>query len=142
MVREFSEVDAEKILKKIELYGSWTILGQKTQIERIHALVNSAKKQLLIALLEATYGRGFEAIIESDYAALSSEDEKIFLLIVGVVTDKHCDAPIGLVDRALSALGILSSSVVLGEDLAGIVIRRGDKLTVRHPVYVRYLWSK
>lgn len=139
LVREFSDVDAENILKKIQLHGSWTILGQLSQKDRISALVNGAKKQLLIALLEATYGRGFEKIIESDYAALSTEEERVFLLIVGVITDRHCDAPISLVDRALGTLGILSRSVVLTENLAGIVIQRGDKLTVRHPVYVRYL---
>ena len=142
MVREFSEIDAKNILDKIKLYGSWTNLGQMTPQQRIYTLINGAKKQLLIALLEATYGRGFEEIIESDYAALTTEEEKIFLLVVGVITDKHCDAPIGLVDRALSAIGILSGSLVLAENLAGIVIKRGDKLTVRHPVYVRYLLER
>lgn len=139
LVREFSESDATKILEKIEDFGSWTILGQLSQQARINALVKGAKKQLLIALLEATYGRGFEKIIESDYSSLTSEEERIFLLIVGVITDRHCDAPTSLVDRALSSTGILSKSVLLTEGLAGIVTQRGDKLTVRHPVYVRFL---
>lgn len=139
LVRQFSEVDAANILEKIKSYGSWTILGQMSQQARINALVKGAKRQLLIALLEATYGRGFERIIENDYASLSSEDERVFLLIVGVITDKHFGAPIGLVDRALSSLGILSRSVVLTENLAGIVTQINDKLAVRHPVYVRHL---
>ena len=63
----------------------------------------------------------------------------MFLLIVGVITDRHCEAPISLVDRALSSVGLLSRSVVLTENLAGIVTQRGEKLSVRHPVYVRYL---
>lgn len=95
--------------------------------------------QLLIALLEATYGRGFEQIIESEYANLSSNEERMFFLTVGVVTDRHIDAPIDLVDRALSSLGILSRSLVLTDALAGIVIKNGDRLSVRHPVYVRHL---
>lgn len=138
-VREFSEADANKIIERIKLYGSWTILGQMSQPKRIEALIKGAKKQLLIALLEATYGRGFEKIIENDYATLSTNEERIFLLTVGVITERHCDAPIGLVDRALGSLGILSRSVVLTENLAGIVTQRGDKLSVRHPVYVRHL---
>ncbi|HUX80432.1 MAG TPA: SIR2 family protein [Alphaproteobacteria bacterium] len=138
-VREFSEADAERIIDRIKLYGSWTILGQMSRKQRIVALIEGAQKQLLIALLEATYGRGFEQIIENDYATLSSNEERIFLLIVGVITERHCDAPISLVDRALGSLGILSRTVVLSDALAGIVTQRGDKLSVRHPVYVRYL---
>lgn len=138
-VREFSERDAANILDKLERFGSWTILGQMTAKNRVKALVNGAKKQLLIALLEATYGRGFEKIIESEYADLSCREERMFFLTVGVVTDRHIDAPIDLIDRALSCLGILSRSLVLTDALAGIVIRNGDRLSVRHPVYVRHI---
>lgn len=139
IVNEFSQQDAKKILGKLEAYGSWTVLGQMSEKERIHALVDRAQKQLLIALLEATYGRGFGEIIERDYRTLTSFEERMFFLTVGVVTERPCDAPMSLVDRALSTLGILSKSTVLSEALSGIVMTRGDKLTARHPVYVRYL---
>lgn len=138
-VNEFSQQDAKKLLVKLEAYGSWTVLGQMNEKERVHTLVNGAKKQLLIALLEATYGRGFGEIIESDYRTLTSAEERMFFLTVGVVTERHFDAPTSLVDRALSALGILSKSTVFSEALSGIVMTRGDTLTARHPVYVRYL---
>lgn len=138
-VNEFSERDAEKILAKLEAYGSWTVLGQMPEKERVHALVDRAKKQLLIALMEATYGRGFGEIIERDYETLTSAEERMFFLTVGVVTEGHFDAPISLVDRALNALGLLSKSTVFSEGLSGIVMTRGDTLTARHPVYVRYL---
>ncbi len=138
-VNEFSQRDAKKILGKLEAYGSWTVLGQMSEKERVHALVDRAQKQLLIALLEATYGRGFGDIIESDYGTLTSDEERMFFLTVGIVTEHHFGAPIGLVDRALNVLGILSKSTVLSEALAGIVVTRGDSLTARHPVYVRYL---
>ncbi len=138
-VNEFSQQDAKKILLKLEAYGSWTVLGQMNEKERIHALVDRAKKQLLIALLEVTYGRGFGEIIESDYRALTTAEERMFFLTVGVVTEQHFGAPTSLIDRALSALGILSKSTVLSEALSGIVMTRGDTLSARHPVYVRYL---
>lgn len=138
-INEFSQRDAKKILDKLQAYGSWTVLGQMSERERVHALVDRAKKQLLIALLEATYGRGFGEIIERDYQTLTSAEERMFFLTVGVVTERHFDAPLSLVDRALSSLGILSKSTVFSEALSGIVMTRGDALTARHPVYVRYL---
>jgi hypothetical protein len=140
VVREFTDSDAKNILDKFHKYGSWTILGQMPEKSRLDALLSRAKKQLLIALLEATYGRGFEEIIESDYKSLASKEEQLFFLTVGVITERHFEAPVGLVDRALNCLGILEKSTVLSDNLAGIVVKAsGDKLTARHPVYVRHL---
>ncbi|MCS5515015.1 hypothetical protein NWF32_04520 [Pseudomonas qingdaonensis] len=70
--------DAKKILLKLEQYGSWTRLARMSEAERTKELVNRSKKQLLIALLEATLGRGFERIIEEEYSAIKSEEEKFF----------------------------------------------------------------
>jgi len=138
-VREFTPKDAAHILEKLRLFGSWTILGQMKPQARLDALLVRSKQQLLIALLEATYGQGFQKIIEDDYATISTEEERVFLLTVGVITDRNFDAPVSLVDRALNTMGLLSSSVVLAGDLAGIVAERSGKLTVRHQVYVRHL---
>ena len=140
MVKEFTDSDAKNILDKLQKYGSWTILGQMSEKNRLETLLSRAKKQLLIALLEATYGRGFEEIIESDYKSLASQEERLFFLTVGVITERHFEAPASLVDRALNCLGILAKSAVLSDNLAGIVVKAsGDKLTARHPVYVRHL---
>ena len=54
--------------------------------ERVHALVDRAKKQLLIALLEATYGRGFGEIIERDYGTLTSTEERMKSSMPALVT--------------------------------------------------------
>lgn len=140
VVREFTDVDAKNILQKLEKYGSWTILGQMSKSRQLETLLSRAKKQLLIALLEATYGRGFEEIIERDYRSLASEEERLFFLTVGVITERHFEAPVSLVDRALNCLGILAQSTIFSENLAGIVVKTsGNKLTARHPVYVRHL---
>lgn len=139
LVREFSERDALNILHKLQQYGSWTVLGQMTQTERVAALINKAEKQLLIALMEATYGRGFEKIIESDYRALTTDHERLFFLTVGVITERNFGAPVSLVDRALSASGNLSGVSTLTDALAGIVVEKEGRLFARHRVYVRYL---
>ncbi len=137
-VNEFSERDAHNILYKLQQYGSWTILGQLNEKARVSALVDKAGKQLLIALLEATYGRGFEKIIESDYRSLENEEQRIFFLTVGVVTERNFSAPVGLVDRALSAGGFPGAGVMT-DALAGIVVNKQGKLSARHRVYVRHL---
>lgn len=137
-ISEFTERDAYNILHKLQKYGSWTILGQMTEKERISALVNKAGKQLLIALLEATYGRGFEKIIESDYRALENDEQRIFFLTVGIITERNFGAPVELIDRALAANGFAGAGA-LTNALSGIIVKKEGKLAARHRVYVRHL---
>lgn len=138
-VSEFSNSDAERILQKLEKYGSWTRLGQMSREKRVGELVVRAQKQLLIALLEATFGLGYGQIIASDFSTLTTDEEKLCFLTVGLITDRKQDAPAALVDRALSALGILNRQSMVTNNLSGIVVDRSGKLAVRHPIYVRYI---
>jgi len=138
-VGDFNEVDARQILVKLEQYGSWTRLGQLSQQQRIDELMVRARRQLLIALMEATSGIGFERIIESDYKSISSDDERLLLLIVGLATIHRASLKVELLNRALTELGLLRNSAVLLGNLVGIVQRSQDKLGVRHPVYVNHL---
>lgn len=138
-VDEFDTNDAKAILEKLKLYGSWTRLGKLSDRERIRALLDKSKKQLLIALLEATLGRGFEEIIEDEYSEITDQEERLFLAIVSIVTDRRCEAPISLVDRALDKLSILRKSTAFASNMSGVVHRFGERLTARHPVYAKYL---
>jgi ABC-type branched-subunit amino acid transport system ATPase component len=138
-VREFSSNDAKKILLKLEQYGSWTRLGRMSKAERTKELLNRSKKQLLIALLEATLGRGFERIIEEEFSAIKSDEEKTLLAIVAIITDRRSNAPIALIDRALEKISILSSATVISSGLAGIIHHQGGTMFARHPVYARFL---
>lgn len=139
VVDQFTNADAKKILEKLEKYGSWTRLGQISPEKRVSELIVRAQKQLLIALLEATFGIGYGQIIASDFSTLTTDEEKLCFLVVGLITDRKQDAPVTLVDRALSFLGILNRDVMVSSHLAGIVVNRSGKLSVRHPVYVRYI---
>jgi energy-coupling factor transporter ATP-binding protein EcfA2 len=138
-VDKFSDADALRLLEKLEKHGSWTRLGQLPIKKRVAELVDRAQKQLLIALIEATFGLGYGQIIANEFSTLTTEDEKLCFLVVGLITDRKQEAPVGLVDRALSTVGIIQSSEIFSTSLAGIVIERSHKLSVRHPVYVRYV---
>lgn len=141
-VRDFSETDAKRILEQLQKYGSWTRLGKMTARARLRELLDRSRKQLLIALLEATLGRGFEQIIENEYAQITSPEERLFLVIIALVTDRRCDAPISLIDRALDKMSILRRATTFANDLAGIVHQFQDTLTARHPVYAKYLLER
>lgn len=138
-VDQFTNSDAERILEKLQAHGSWTRLGQLKPVQRVKELVDRAQKQLLIALLEATFGLGYGQIIANDFSMLQTDEERLCLLIVGLITDRKQDAPAELIDRAFAHIGILNGDLLLSDNLAGIVIERAGKFSVRHAVYVRYI---
>jgi len=141
-VVEFSRHDAEGILAKLSQYGSWTRLGQMAPKRRISELVDRARKQLLIAMLEATSGRGFEEIIEDEYSSLTEDAERLFLIVVGLATIHRLQMPVQLANRTLVQMGIDGSVSELSPSLSGIISAEADRLSARHPVYIRHLFGK
>lgn len=133
--------EAGRILKKLEQFGPWTRLGKMPQRQRTEELLQKAKRQLLIGLLEATSGVGFERIIANDYETLPDEAQKRFVLLVGLGTIHRVAIPEVIVSRASRHLGITESISSLLNNLSGVVHRLGDALVVRHPVYVERLFE-
>ena len=72
-ISEISEIDATSILQKIEKFGNWTILSKMSPDQRKIELLNKARRQLLIGLIEATSGIGYQKIIEREYKNLNIE---------------------------------------------------------------------
>lgn len=133
--------DAKLILTKLERYGNWTRLGKMRPDERLNELIHRAKKQLLIALLETTAGRGFEQIIEDDYNQLGSETHKAFLAVVGLATVHRTTTSFRHADRALKYMGFDASAERLAKEMTGVVSIFGETLQVRHPLYARHLFE-
>ncbi|HNC53116.1 MAG TPA: SIR2 family protein [Accumulibacter sp.] len=136
-----NEAEAKRILEKLEQFGPWTRLGQMPQKKRVDELLQKAKRQLLIGLLEATSGVGFESIIANDYETLPDDAQKGFVLLVGLGTIHRVAIPEVIVSRASRHLGIPEGIDSLLTKLSGVVHRLGDALVVRHPVYVEHLFE-
>ncbi|GAB6124491.1 P-loop NTPase [Humidesulfovibrio idahonensis] len=135
------EKDADKILEKLEQFGPWTRLGKMTPAQRRAELLTKSKRQLLIGLLESTLGKGFEKIIEDDYLLLTSGKDKTLFTIVGLATIHRSSLSEKLAMRALASLDIESDISIYETRLAGIIHFDNNRLTARHPVYVRHLFQ-
>lgn len=140
-ISRLAKEDIQHILTKLQKYGRWIRLGTMSEAERINEFIVRADKQLLIALLEATSGKGFEEIIEDDYERLESPAEKLLVNITGLYTlhDKKIRK-----SQALSALKKAYPSCFppsLLKGLEGIIYEEHDRLFVRHPVYVEHLYD-
>lgn len=74
--------EIEALLVLLERHRALGVLEHSTLEERMAAFVDRAGRQLLVALHEATLGKRFEEIIESEFANISPfEAQKIYLTI-------------------------------------------------------------
>ncbi|MDD5364859.1 MAG: SIR2 family protein [Gallionellaceae bacterium] len=136
-----NNADADKILVKLEKYGPWKRLSKMSPQQRRDELLKKAQRQLLIGLMEATSGYGFEKIIENDYAALGERAEKMFVVLVGLGTIHRLPILESIASRALPHLGVSSSISYLLSRTSGIVSNLGDALYARHPIYIERLFE-
>lgn len=131
--------DAAAILEKIEKYGNWARLGKMSKQARSAELVKKAKKQLLIGLIEATSGEGYDKIVKADYDNLSSDSHRNLLILAGLATFQRTHASEATLTRALSALGCEPNVHKLIKEMDGVVLFDNGKITARHYVYVERL---
>ncbi len=138
---EINKHDAVNILDNLKKYGPWTRLSKMNKNERINELLVRSKRQLLIGLLETTYGEGFEQIIEKEYNDIPVGEERSFVIIVGLATMHRYYVKQEYVSRALAYLGVHQRIHSLAPKLSGIIYYNNGKLLARHPVYVRHLFD-
>lgn len=141
-IGKITKDDASNILKKLEIYGRWAHLKTLSEEDRINAFMLRSDKQLLIALLEATSGKGFQEIIEDDYNNLASQEEKDLVNIVGLFTlQNNSGIKKG---NAVSALVKMHPTCVpesVFNGLDGIVHDSHGSFYARHPIYVDHLFN-
>ena len=138
-ISKISQQDVAAILDKLEEFGPWTRLAQLTSRKREKLLFTKSRRQLLIGLLEATSGIGFEEIIQRDYKNLRSDDHRILLIVVGLASMHGLHLPIAYTARALEKLGVQKNPAELLMAMEGVVSNTQGRLFARHPVYVRSL---
>ena len=138
-ISQISQQDIPAILEKLEEFGPWTDLAQLTSRQRENLLFKKSRRQLLIGLLEATSGIGFEEIIQRDYQNLRSDDHRMLLVVVGLASMHRLHLPVAYAARALEKLGVQKNPAELLMAMEGVVSSTQGRLLARHPVYVRSL---
>jgi hypothetical protein len=64
------EEDVVAILERLKHFGYLGVLREKSQQEQLDAFMERASRQLLVAMREATSGKGFDAILHSEFGEL------------------------------------------------------------------------
>jgi len=136
VLNEIEEQDVARILDKLQQYGPWTRLATLKPAERKRELFVRSKRQLLIGLMEATTGIGFDQIVFRDFGSVAEQD-RLFFLIVCIATLHRTDLSLSVAARALSHMANTESPLAVAARLQGIVESRRDRFVARHPIYAR-----
>jgi ABC-type phosphonate transport system ATPase subunit len=128
--------DCERIIAKLEQFGLLGALQGLTRQERLREFLVRSRKQLLVAMKEATSGHGFDVIIEDEYRTLVSDNARLAYAITclayvhGVpVRRRHLIACLDGTD--------IEKANTLESDLNGVVVSWGNSdhlLSPRHRV--------
>jgi len=119
------------VLERNDLLGK---LQGLTETERIREFENRAHKQILVAMREATSGRGFDEIIKDEFDKLVPIESKILYLCAALVTDAGYSMTM---EQFVRCADVTPSEALhlLARNLRDIVIpfdRGGEQLKLRH----------
>src|SRR5206468_12280924 len=73
--------DGERIIEKLEEFGVLGDLRGKSRSDQLRQFLGRSKKQLLVAMKEATSGKGFDVILTHEFNSLSGENARLAYLI-------------------------------------------------------------
>ena len=142
-VPHLTRAEIVAILQILEVNGLLGPLQGMTQAERIHEFEHRdrAGQQLLIAMREATSGRGFDEIIGEEFSSLPSSDIKLIYLIVALATEAgYRVTPQHIVSS--STLPPAEALAAISRNLRGIVLATGprlNQLVLRHRIIAAHI---
>lgn len=136
-----TEGDVDPILNKIETFGNWARLKKMSYRNRRLEIIKKSKKQLLIGLIEATSGEGFDEIIKREFSDIKDRSERAVLLLSGLATMQRSESSEATLTRALSYLGLNPNISDICSRLSGLVIYKNGYVSSRHRTYVERLTS-
>jgi hypothetical protein len=131
--------DSESIIKQLDRFGRLGALKGKPLKDQIREFLIRSKKQLLVAMKEATLGRGFDWILTNEFQTLSNDQARLAYTIT-CLAYMH-GVPISR-RHLLACLdgGDLERSRLLAEHLKEVVVPwggGGDLVCPRHRVIAR-----
>lgn len=129
---DLSESDVMMILDKLSEFGFLGVLREKSRPDQMRAFMERAKRQLLVALREATSGKEFDTILEGEFGELTSEARLAYTICCIAVTQ---GAP-GVYRKHLSPCipkTSFTKGVVIDDLLRGVLVPSNEAGTLLRP---------
>jgi SIR2-like domain len=140
-VPDLSESDIRGILATLENNGLLGDLRRLSLEARADVFREKARKQILVAMREATRGLGFDEIIEDEYNKTQPREAKLVYLIAAIPSALHYFVSRGQLVAAMD-LPPSETLALIDDSLSGILLPREanpDQLQIRHPVIAEHI---
>lgn len=143
-IPNLDDIEINNIIKVLEENGLLGELRGLTAKQRIDVFKAKANKQILVAMREATSGKGFDEIIEDEFIKLVPEETKILYLCTALATESGYR----ITKEEFIACSHLPSSEainILNRNLRDIVLSLGPSnewLLLRHRLIAEHVIDK
>lgn len=134
-VSKIQREDASRILNKLEEFGNFSRLRKIPERNRINEIFKKTNGQLLIGLLEATTGEGYQDLIRRDYHNLSDESERQLVCLIALATANNSRSSGETLSIAMQELGFDDDLKKYVAPLNGVVVNNKNQFELRHSVY-------
>ncbi len=139
-LKDLSLSEIKNILSVLDETGMLGKLQGLPMEKRIEEFQVRAKKQILVAMKEATQARAFGEIIKQEYKEIENEEARKLYLLTSLVTAHGYSLPktffIGAMDIAPN-----KCLNFLNRDLRGLIIDMNEKFIARHPLIAEHIVS-
>lgn len=143
-VQDLSRKEIESLIDVLDRNGMLGRLQGLTPDKRIYEFEVRAKKQILVAMKEATAGRGFGEIIKEDYDQISSKEARDLYLLTSLITSHGQSTPKTVLIGAFGLEPSHSLSLIR-RDLRGLIVDvdgTGERFIARHEVIAEHIVSE
>jgi hypothetical protein len=140
-IPNLSAYDIGQILTVLERERLLGALQTMNPEQRADVFLQKARKQILVAMREATKGAPFNEILRDEFNCIEPEDARLLFLIVAIPTMHQFH--IGF-DEIVAAMDLppAQTGSLLRQALSGIVVphpQQAERYAVRHPVVAEYV---
>lgn len=140
-IPNLSPYDITQILTVLEREGLLGALLTLSMDARFQVFNEKARKQILIAMREATKGRAFDEILRDEFNGIAPKEARLLFMVAAIPSMRHYHITFGQMVSALE-LPPSETGALLRQALSGIVLshpRQTEHFAVRHPVIAEYI---
>lgn len=131
---DLSDDEIKSLIGRLEQHAQLGKLASKSTEERFQEFKVRARKQILVAMREATEGRGFDEIVRTEFEQIDNHEARILFLCAAIATADLIDLDRG---QWLSCAEVSPADAltILRRNLRGLLIEDDkERVAARHAV--------
>lgn len=135
-----TNADIESLVATLEKHRQLGVLEPMSDDERYYEFKVRAGKQILVAMREATRGKGFDDILRSEFGDLEVAEARILYLCAALASAELMDLSQGQW-IACAAVSPSDALTLLSRNLKGLLHQShgSERIVARHPVIAQYI---